>query len=490
MSVVAISFAVCTLLTILAGVVAVHGRKQDAGEYLLSNRTLGTLVTSLSVSGTDVTGWIFMGLVGAAYTGGLSVIWVLPAGMIGYFLLWALVARPLRKNAEATGAHTFPEFLSAGFPSLSARLIRGCAALVILVFLTMYLSGQFNASGKALYSFFQLPYEWGVLAGIPLMLPYIVVAGMRGVGWSEFAQAILIAIGVVLVPLIAFAHTGGFSPLIHGLQAADPALVSVTGKKVGFDAVMLVVFWLSIGLCYPGQPQILTRFMAAKDDETLVRGRWISFGWFLLVAAMSVLLGLCARVSFSDVTAISSDPEQTLPVLANRFLPPALVGLVLAAIMCAIMNSSMVFVILTALIADTMALFGKRPDRYGLVFRSSAGLLVVGGAATLALLGERSIFKVVLDAWAVLGATFGPVVFYRLWTRQPRSSALLAGMASGCVAAVLLNGHDESQMVLSVAAAALAVVLVHFAAGFLLPRHVTVTDTPKPVQEPLDACAP
>ena len=113
------------------------------------------------------------------------------------------------------------------------------------------------------------------------MLPYIIVAGMRGVGWSEFVQALLIAVAVVIVPLIALGHAGGPISLYKSLESIDPSLTSWTAGRTGNDALLLVGFWLSIGLCYPGQPQILTRFMAAKDEATLASGRWISIGWFL-----------------------------------------------------------------------------------------------------------------------------------------------------------------------------------------------------------------
>ncbi len=466
MGVIGIAFVAATIITIGAGLLAVRRRGGQSTDYLLASREQGTLVTSLSVAGTDVSGWVLLGLVGMAFTNGMSVIWVLPAGVLGYFLIWGLVARKLRRDSESFGSQTFPEFLSAGFGPRIAAAVRLVASLVIVVFLTLYLSGQFNGCGKAMHSFFDVPYEWGVLAGIPIMLPYIIFAGMRGVGWSEFVQALLIAVAVVLVPLTALGHAGGFVSMYEQLQSVDPKLVSWTGGKVGSDALMLILFWLSIGLCYPGQPQILTRFMAAKDERALLHGRWISVAWFLLVASMSVLLGWSARVAFAAVPAVASDPEQILPVLARQFLPAALVGLVLAAIICAIMNSSMVFTILTTIIADFAALTGRRIERFGLGVRTITGVLIVGSAAAVGILGERSIFKVVLDAWAVLGAAFAPVVLYKLWAKRASGFAVLAGIVVGCASAIILNG-TEYQMLAALAIGASAVGIAHF----VIPRQ-------------------
>ena len=471
MDLVAIIFVVCTAAYIGAGLVAARHGSSSANDYLLADRSQGTLVTSLSVSGSDVSGWVLLGLVGMSFKNGLSVIWVLPSGLLGYFLIWGLVAKKLHRQSSEHESKTFPEELSAGFGLRTSASIRFCASLVIVVFLTLYLSAQFNACGKAFHSFFDLPYELGVLAGIPIMLPYIIVAGMRGVGWSEFVQALLIAVAVVIVPLIALGHAGGPISLYKSLESIDPSLTSWTAGRTGNDALLLVGFWLSIGLCYPGQPQILTRFMAAKDEATLASGRWFSIGWFLLVAGMSVLLGWSARVSFAEVPTISSDPEQILPVLARMFLPTALVGVVLAAIICAIMNSSMVFTILTTIIADFAALTGKRVDRFSGMARTITGLLIVGSAAAMAILGERSVFKVVLDAWGVLGASFAPAILYKLWSPHPRGIALLLGMITGCVSAIAWNG-TEYQMLASLTVGATTIAATHF----LTPATVLISD--------------
>ena len=234
-------------------------------------------------------------------------------------------------------------------------------------------------------------------------------------------------------------------------------------------------------MAYPGQPQILTRFMAAKDDQALTRGRWIAVCWFLLVSGMAVLAGLAARVGFADNPAISQDAEQIIPALATLFLPAILVGVVLAAVTAAIMSTadSMVLVLITTLLSDVGNIGRKKVAKFHLWFRLLVAIAVAGVAATLAFLAERKVFNVVLEAWAILGSSFAPVVFYRLWVKNASAPATVAGMLTGLAGAILLNGDNyQIQIIVSLFASSVVIAIVHFLATRRTQAMQPVADTP------------
>lgn len=463
MDIATVSFAICILITLGVGLLAARRGTESSTDYLLSGRDHGPIVTSLSASATDVSGWVLMGLVGMAYSTGLGVLWVIPAGLLGYALNWGLVARRIRAQSVASDTETFPAFLSYGFTPKTSAVIRLMASAIILVFLTYYVSGQFNAGGKALRTFFNIPYELGVVIALAISLPYVIVAGMRGTSWSDVVQAVLIAIAVVFVPIAALNQAGGFSELHSKLNSIDPNLVSLTAGNTGTDALLYIVFWLSIGLAYPGQPQILTRFMAARNDKAVTTGRWIAVAWFLLVASMAVVAGLAARVGFSDNAAIAQDSEQIIPALAAVFLPALLVGVVLAAVTAAIMSTadSMVLVLITTLLSDVRGKHAGSAKKYQLWSRVIVGTVVAVAAATLAFLAERKVFNVVLEAWAILGASFAPIVFYRLWAKRISSVAIVAGMVVGLLSAILLGGNYQIQIAGAMIASVVAISVAH-----------------------------
>ena len=69
------------------------------------------------------------------------------------------------------------------------------------------------------------------------------------------------------LPLWAIARIGGFGALFSGLGAIDPNLLTATGGRLGPAMWGFVIGNLGIGLGYPGMPHVITRYMAARDDE-------------------------------------------------------------------------------------------------------------------------------------------------------------------------------------------------------------------------------
>jgi len=222
------------------------------------------------------------------------------------------------------------------------------------------------------------------------------------------------------------------------LEANSPDLLTWSGGNTGMVMLGFVIGMLGIGLGYPGQPHILSRFMAAKDTATVKKGGWIAFGWFGLVYLGAIFFGLFARAYYGSL----ADPEQALPIACGELLPPVIGGFVIAAIVSAICSTadSQLIVVSSALSRDVFKT-SKAKDaadgaRYQYVDRLTLailGLISVGFALT----ENRVIFTFVLYAWGVLGAAFGPVVILGLlWPRANKAGAI-AGMIVGSATAVV-----------------------------------------------------
>jgi Na+/proline symporter len=203
--------------------------------------------------------------------------------------------------------------------------------------------------------------------------------------------------------------------------------------------------------------------MAARSREVIRRGQLIAMGWGVLAFYGAIFLGHAARLALPDLV----DPEQAYPVLAVELLPPLLAGLVLAAIISAMMSTadSQLLVVASAVARDLvekgysvrrgtwlLARFTDDPDearrraeRLGVRLRSdrvlswvsrlsvvSLGLLALGVA-----LGEvRAVFWFVLFAWSGLGAAFGPPVILALYWSRASWAGCLSGMVTGVVVTV------------------------------------------------------
>ena len=92
-------------------------------DYIIGNRKLGVWVTSLSAEASDMSGWMLMGLPGAAYVAGLSAGWIGVGLALGTLANWKFVAARLRKYTEiANNSLTLPDFLQNRFQDTSIVL--------------------------------------------------------------------------------------------------------------------------------------------------------------------------------------------------------------------------------------------------------------------------------------------------------------------------------------------------------------------------------
>jgi Na+/proline symporter len=220
-------------------------------------------------------------------------------------------------------------------------------------------------------------------------------------------------------------------------------MVDALGGRPLLGLLGWVIGLLGIGFGYPGQPHVLARYMAARSRRALLRGRLIAIVWGCLALYGAVILGLAARVAVPDLV----DPEQAYPSLATTHLPPILGGVLLAAIISAMMSTadSQLLVVSSAVSRDLIdrgfnlrrRLSAATVER-SLVWITRATVLLIGIVSlVLALAQVRAIFWFVLFAWSGLGAGFGPPILMALFWRRLTLWGALAGMITGIAVTIL-----------------------------------------------------
>jgi Na+/proline symporter len=251
------------------------------------------------------------------------------------------------------------------------------------------------------------------------------------VAWTDLFQGLLVAIALIALPLYAIARLGGFAALVQGLGAIDPNLLSAGGGRLGPALWGFVIGQLGIGLGYPGMPHVITRYMAARDDRQVQRLQVIAMFWGVAVFYGAGLVGLAGRVMLPGL----ADGEQALMAIALQLVHPVLAGLLLAAVISAILStvSSQLLVAASAVSYDVVekTLGRASDDRRSLVLGRWT-VAVVGLLGILVALSEvRLVFWFVLFAWSGLGAAFAPLILLALMQRGVNRHGALAAMLTG-----------------------------------------------------------
>jgi sodium/proline symporter len=407
-------------------------RTRDDTDFFLGGRRLGPWVAALSASASSSSAWTLLGVSGAAYAWGLSALWLFPATVSGFVVNWLWIAPRLMRRSRETGSVTLTEFLAGDAGERWRPAIVRLASAAIIVAFLFYVASQFQGAGHAFAAAFDLSATASIAVGAAIILLYTWLGGFWAVSVTDTLQGMLMVVAAVLLPVVALAHVGGVAALADGLRAsAGSDGLRLARGYPGLLGLAFVLGTLGIGLGYPGQPHVVNRFMALRDTRALARGRLIAIGWAAVIYAGMLLLGLCARVLWATVP----DPEQVLFHASNTMLPPVLAGIMIAAVLSAIMSTadSQLLVASSSVSWDLPRARGAPPSGAGAgVGRSRAVVVSVCAAATLlAVAAPAAIFSRVLFAWHALGSAFGPVLVLRLAGRRLAGGAALASIACG-----------------------------------------------------------
>jgi sodium/proline symporter len=410
-----------------------RNRNKDVNDFFLAGRGLGAWVAAISASASSSSAWTLLGVSGAAYAWGLPALWIFPSTVGGFLINWAWVAPRLKKLAAAEQSVTLSEVVAPASIAGNRKLILRIAALIIVFCFTFYIASQFEAAGKAFESVFGISKQNSILIGAGIVLVYTLLGGFWAVSVTDSIQGILMAIAAIILPIVALGAVGGFGALGDGLdQVGNQGSPIVAG---GLVSVFFVLGLMGIGINYPGQPHVVNRFMALKDDEALRQGRIIAMTWAVIVFAGMLLLGLCARVLFADL----GDSEQVLFKVAGDLLPAVISGVMVAAVLSAIMSTadSQLLVAASAISYDWN--LADRDKQAGLTGTRTTVVVVLILATVLALVWRADIFSRVLFAWSAAGSAFGPILIMRLLGRSVSFNATLLAMTLGFGLTVLIS---------------------------------------------------
>ena len=420
---------------VLVGIgVLARRRTHDGLDFFLGARQLGPTVAAISSAASSSSAWTLLGVSGAAYGWGLGALWLFPACVGGFVLNWTIIAPGLRRLSHATGAVTVTELLAGPAGRRGRRAVVVVASAIIVISLAAYVASQFQGAGKTVGETFGLPLTGSILIGAAVVVLYTMLGGFWAVSVTDTLQGLLMAAASVLLPLAALDAVGGPTGLVEGLGSIPGAdYLSLTRGLPSAAGLGFVLGLFGIGIGYPGQPHVINRYMALKEGRSVLqRARVIGIGWAAVVYAGMLLLGLCGRVLYPDL----ADPEIVLVVAANGLLPAVVAGVMIAAVLSAIMSTAD-SQLLVAASSITHDLEVGRSGAWNLLSRSRlVVLLLSSGAVVAALYGSQEIFSQVLFAWAAMGSAFAPLILLTVWRGLVSPRATLAAMTTGFLVSV------------------------------------------------------
>lgn len=423
-------------LGILAAL-AIWSRREThtlAGFYL-AGKKLPFWVVAFSTNATGESGWLLLGLSGMGYLVGVQAYWVVVGEVAGIAASWWLVSRRLKALGDETDSITVPDILTAKFAD-KGHLIRLVAVLIIVVMVTTYVTAQMVATGKAFSSFLGMNYETGVIVGSVFIIGYTFVGGYKAVSYTDVVQGVLMFLGLLAVPAAAIIASGGWGEVTTSLAQQDPALLEMFAIT-NAPALIGIASLVAVGLPFLGVPQLLIRFMSARDDGEIRKARIMSVIVMIVFTAGAVTTGVAGRALYPGL----ADHETIFPVISNNLFPPIVSGLLLVVVLSAIMSTvdSLLLLASSAVVRDTyQKIMGSQESDERLANYGKAFTVVIGViAVVLGVQEPRVIYDFVLASWSGLGSAFGPVIIGILYYKRITWLGVLCGMLGGFSASVV-----------------------------------------------------
>ncbi len=418
---------------------------RNYSDYILGGRSLGGLVTALSVGASDMSGWLLMGLPGAVFLSGISQSWIAIGLTLGSYLNWTIVAGRLRVYTEkAHNALTLPDFFSQRFED-KQNLLRIIAAVVILIFFTIYCASGIVAGARLFENTFGMSYDTALWVGAAATIAYVFIGGFLAVSWTDTIQAAIMCIALIVTPIAVMIDAGGFSAATSRVTDISPTMVNMMEGQTAIGIISLFAW----GLGYFGQPHILVRFMAARSIQVIPNARRVGILWMIFCLAGAVGVGFFGAAYFSmhpdQAGLVNENHERVFIVLSSLLFNPWIAGLLMSAILAAVMStlSCQLLVCSSTLTEDFYRAFLRpKAKQRELVWIGRTMVLVIAAISIwLARDPHSLVLSLVSYAWAGFGAAFGPVILFSLWWKRTTRNGALAGMIVGAATVLIWNHY-------------------------------------------------
>ena len=323
-------------------------KNNSSSDFFLGGRKVGPWMTALSAEASDMSGWLLMGLPGLAYLGGMKeAFWTALGLVIGTYLNWLIVAKPLRKCTIAFGdSITIPEFLTNRFKDKS-RVLSTVSVIFIIIFFTIYTASGFVACAKLFNSVFGLSYHTGLIIGVAVILLYTIMGGYLAVCATDFIQGSLMFVACIVAAIVMVVVLGGPSNAIDSVAAFSQRAISgefgdamqqkfVANQNYGIVPIISALAW---GLGYFGMPHILIRFMGIRSNKEVALSRRIATIWVVIAFIGTLIVGSLGTVYLPNILSPNA-AETVFSATIQKMFPPFIGGIFLCAILAAAMSTA------------------------------------------------------------------------------------------------------------------------------------------------------
>ena len=402
------------ILMILIGIISSRKIKSDSDYYVAGKRGNLWQITG-SLLATILGSSAILGTADLTITQGWAASWLLLSASAGLFLLI-----PVSMKVRYKGKYTLPQMIG-DFYGAEAKMI---SSFIISFAWIGIIAAQIIGAAKIMTGFTGLDYSLGVWGAGAVFIFYTIIGGQISVLKTDLYQSVIIIFGI-LVTAVYVVFKEPVSPL---------KMTTLTFPfNEGFHPFDLIVLLLTYSSTFVVGPDIYSRIFCAKDEHIARKSVLISAIVLIPFSLCITFLGVFSAYKFPELHQLKSS---VLIQVMQSVLPDWGVGLLIAALLSAVMSSGSTALLTSAtIISDPISRgFEQKSSRRN----TKIIMLIIGLLSILLSLGVQSIIQSLLIALTIFSGSFIVPTIAGLFNY--RASKIRSGTAMVAGGAIALTG--------------------------------------------------
>jgi len=428
-----------------------YKKTKNTEDYLVAGRCSHPVIIALSYGATFISTSAIIGFGGQAANLGMGLIWltVLNIG-VGILLAFVLFGKKTREIGHRLSAVTFPDLMCKIYKS---PLLQYIAGFIIVISMPLYTAAILIGGARFIEPTLGLPYATALVLFALITAIYVVFGGLIAVMYTDAFQGTIMLIGMVVLLALTLVAVGGFTAgataLTNMADLVPKALASQgmtgwtampeLGSPIWFTVITTLVLGVGIGVL--AQPQLVVRFMTAKDNKSLNRAILVGGPFILMMTGVAFTVGALTNVFFYQtsgqlaIDAAGGNVDAIMPLFINQAMPDIFVVIFMLTLLSAAMStlSALYHAMGTALVCD---LWGRGRECALSLKAHQAGIVIMMVLSTILafLLPISIIARATVMFMGLCAAAFLPAFAIGVYAKAPDTKAALSSMVTGAVA--------------------------------------------------------
>jgi solute:Na+ symporter, SSS family len=334
-------------------------KTKSSEDFLLAGKNVSPWIIGLSYGSTFISTSAIVGFAGVAAQLGMGLMWLVFLNIaLGVLIAFVVFGKPTRRIGQKLKAMTFPDLLGKRYNS---HFMQYATGVLILISMPLYSSAVLIGGSQFLATTLNIDYNVALLGFALITAMYVVTGGLLAVMYTDAFQGGVMIIGMSLILILTFVFLGGVDNAISTLTALESQVPTSqlgtlpsagwlgwtsmpdVGSTIWLKMITTIIMGVGVGVL--AQPQLIVRFMTAKDSKALNRAIPIGAVFILLTTGVAYTVGALTNVYFWDhnqqisTVVAGGNVDRIMPIYINASMPDIVIVLFMLTLLAAAMST-------------------------------------------------------------------------------------------------------------------------------------------------------